>query len=70
MDTEQNIAERVVKAFGGLTKASEATGWPISTIQHWTRSGTIPEWRREGILDAAHRASVELPAEFTNQKAA
>lgn len=69
MDSEPNIAERVVRAFGGLTKMSLATGWPISTIQHWTRSGIIPAWRREKLIAAAAMQRVDLPADFLKRAA-
>lgn len=71
MDSEQpNIAEQVVNAFGGLTKLSKATGWPVSTIQNWPITGCIPGWRRDGIIAAAKRERVTLPKEFLKQEAA
>ena len=61
----ENLAERVIEAFGGLTKTHKATGWPISTIQGWKDSGRIPDWRRDGIIEAARNSNISLPPEFT-----
>lgn len=67
---QENIATRVVDAFGGLTKASRATGIPISTIDSWRDSGKIPSWRRPALIAAAEREGLDLPNEFLNSEAA
>jgi hypothetical protein len=61
---DENLAKQVIRAFGGLTGTHRATGWPISTIQGWGESGTIPDWRRDGLIAAAEREGVRLPTEF------
>jgi hypothetical protein len=61
---ETNIAEQVIEAFGGLTKMSKQTGWPIPTIQGWQRSGRIPAWRRDPIIDLALSKNIALPDGF------
>lgn len=67
---QENLAERVIAAFGGLTDVHKATGWPISTIQGWKESGRIPGWRRDPIIAAAKAGNIELPAEFTAEQTA
>lgn len=65
-----NVADEVIKAFGGLTKAHDATGVPISTIQGWQKTGRIPRWRRAEIIASAERLEIELPEAFLKAKAA
>jgi hypothetical protein len=67
---EASVAERVVAAFGGLTKMSRATGIPITTIQGWSDRGSIPRWRRASIIAVALRDNVKLPREFIEAEAA
>lgn len=64
---QENIAEQVVNAFGGLTKAARACGVPISTVHSWRNKKHIPNWRRAPIIEAAKREGVKLPTEFTEQ---
>ncbi len=65
-----NLADAVVRAFGGLTPAARAIGAPISTVDGWRRSGRIPLWRRNQIIAAAEREKVSLPTNFLTGKAA
>jgi len=67
MKKQDNIAARVVWAFGGLTRFAEKTGWPVATIQYWPRCGKIPSWRRNAIIEAAKRHKVKLPAEYQDK---
>ena len=62
--SDDHLANRVIAAFGGLRKTAKATGWPMSTVQGWRRSRTIPEWRRDGLIAAAEREGIDLPDEF------
>lgn len=66
---QSNIAEDVIKAFGGLTRAAKAIGAPISTVQSWQETGRIPAWRRAQIIAAAERAKVALPIQFLERAA-
>lgn len=59
-----NPAADLVAAFGGLTKASRALGWPISTIDSWRSAKRVPAWRLPAIRQAAIREKVELPAVY------
>ncbi len=56
--------DRVLLAFGGLTRTANAIGAPISTVQSWQKAGAIPAWRRRDIEHAAQDAGVTLPADF------
>ncbi|HYF35722.1 MAG TPA: hypothetical protein VD994_10560 [Prosthecobacter sp.] len=64
------LADQVIKAFGGLTATSKATGIAVSTVDGWHRNG-IPPWRRNAIRSAAEKTEgVELPAAFLKEEAA
>lgn len=58
------LGQRVIAAFGGLVRMSEATGWPISTIESWKSKNTIPQWRLRDIRNAAQASRVTLPDDF------
>jgi hypothetical protein len=65
--TPLSVVDSIFTAFdpngAGSTKISEATGWPISTIHSWKTARSIPEWRRENLLEAAYREGVQLSPE-------
>lgn len=61
-DTQDPLAVAVIRAFGGITKMAEATGWPTSTIHSAQRNGFV-EWRRERIVVFAARMGIDLPPE-------
>jgi hypothetical protein len=67
---ELSLPERVILAFGGLTKAAEAIEAPITTVDSWRAKGTIPRWRIEAIRKAAEKAAVALPDDFPKSEAA
>ena len=54
----------IIQDFGGLTRMSEATNIPISTIQSWNKSGSIPYWRKDAVAKAAEEKGVDLPEDF------
>jgi len=62
---QQSPAVRIIKRFGGLTKAARAWGKPKTTVQRWQASGYIhPDYYPE-ILDAAVTTGTALdPADF------
>ena len=62
--SEPSLPERVVEAFGGLTKAAEKIGAPITTIDSWRSKGNIPHWRLRQIREAAEKAGISLPSDF------
>lgn len=62
-----NIAN-IVQDFGGLTRMSEATNIPISTIQSWTKSGVIPYWRKDAVAKAAEEKGIKLPEDFYSRQ--
>lgn len=67
--SDANIAQLVIKAFGGPTKAAAAIGAPISTVDSWQRAGSIPAWRRPQVLKAAASQEIELPSEYVGRAA-
>lgn len=56
--------DRVLSAFGGLSRTAVALGAPVSTVQSWQKAGVIPPWRRRDIEHAARDAGVALPSDF------
>ena len=58
------LGGRVIDAFGGPVKMSQATGWPVSTIESWKSKASIPRWRLRDIHSAALANQVRLPEDF------
>lgn len=56
-------AADIIDRLGGLSKVSQETGFPITTVHSWTRSNSIPHWRRDALLELAARTGTELTAE-------
>lgn len=44
----KNIKE-IIEILGGLKKAAEFFDVPVSTIQYWKETGSVPHWRIETI---------------------
>ena len=59
---------RVIKAFGGQTKLADALNVPVTTVDAWRASGTIPSWRIEAIREAARRRGIRLPHDFPQKE--
>jgi len=71
MEQGCSVAEEVIQAFGGLTKAAKALGHKhVTTVDGWRRSGRIPPWRKPEIIVAAKRAGIPLPEAFVKDAAA
>jgi antitoxin MazE len=64
MGNSTPLGGRVIAAFGGVVKMSDATGWPVSTIESWKSKNTIPQWRLRDIRNAAQASRVMLPDDF------
>ncbi len=62
-------AAQIIDALGGSAEIARDTGFPITTIESWKKSGFIPEWRREPLLGLALRKSVALGATDFPQRA-
>ena len=59
----QNIVNEIIADMGGDTRASEITGWPVSSINSWKLGKpNIPHWRRKPLLDAARKEKIKLSA--------
>lgn len=66
---DQDLALRVIDAFGGCAKAAQAISTDrcrvsISTVHGWGRNNGIPYWRFTYVLDGAAKAHVVLPRDF------
>lgn len=58
-------ASVVVEKFGGLTRFSDWTGYPTSTVWNWMIVGFIPPRKQSHVLDMARLHGVEVaPADF------
>lgn len=63
--SHMNIAERVVRAFGGTREASRLIGVPPSTVQSWKGAGLIPARQQARVLAAAREHSIPIgPADL------
>jgi hypothetical protein len=56
-----SVVHEIFDAFGGPTRLSEATGFPMKTVFSWKGKG-VPPWRRPAVLDAARSKAVPLSA--------
>lgn len=62
MATQTPLPDRVIAAFGGLSKMARALGHKhVTTVHAWQKAGRIPDWRWHEIRAAATRANVNLP---------
>jgi P63C domain len=60
-----NAAERIVAKFGGQTALARLLGKGASTVQYWTRVGTIPAKWQAPLLEIASKTGVDLsPVDF------
>lgn len=60
-----SIVHEIFAAFKGPGNIAKATGLPLQTVSDWRVKGKpeIPPWRRNAVLDAAKRDSVDLSPE-------
>lgn len=56
-------AEKIIKAFGGMTKLSRSLGCAVSTVQGWKERGRIPQDHWLPIIEAAKREGQEIALE-------
>ena len=54
----------IVNMFGGSLMLSNMLNLPTSTVNSWvTRSGYIPDWHRNAILEIAKKQGKQLTAD-------
>lgn len=53
-------AENIIRKFGGVRAAAAAIGCSPSTIHGWKDRGSIPDAKKQVVLDAAHRCGVVI----------
>lgn len=57
-----NSAQRIISRFGGQSQLADEVHTRQSTVQHWSKSGTIPsKWHRP-IIEAAVRRGIDISA--------
>lgn len=55
----------IIGKFGGYARLAEALDLPLTTVNHWTKTGQIPVHRFCAVMQAAaDRAIVLEPADF------
>lgn len=60
-----NAAQRIITRFGGQTALAEAVHTKQSTVQYWSKTGTIPtKWHRRILEAAVHRGIDVSPSDF------
>jgi P63C domain-containing protein len=64
-NTKMNIAEKIIKRFGGQTQLAKLIGKNQSTVQYWAKAGTVPtKWHKQ-LLKIASEKSIHLsPSDF------
>ena len=58
-------ANELIARFGGQSALARALGVNQSTVQHWSKTGHVPSWRREQIERAAQQQGVTLGVRAT-----
>lgn len=53
-------AKRIIDLFGGYRKLAAQIDKPVSTVKSWYERGTIPDWSKPAVLDAAHRNGLAI----------
>lgn len=53
-------ASDIIDRFGGIRPMSTKTGIPVTTIQGWKQRNAIPANRRNELIDAANKHSINL----------
>jgi len=53
-------AAEVIARFGGQSALARSLGLNQSTVQHWAKTGQIPSWRHEQVLQAAQERGIAL----------
>lgn len=53
-------ASEVIARFGGQSALARSLGLNQSTVQHWAKTGQIPSWRHEQVLQAAQERGIAL----------
>jgi hypothetical protein len=65
MDTNTNIAARVIAKFGGIRPMARLIKRPPSTVQSWEISGFIPARQQSHILQVAAASGIGVtPSDF------
>lgn len=59
-DPDQEPAQAVIAAFGGIRPTAHKLGVAVSTVQGWKERGTIPRSRHAEILVAAQTHEIDL----------
>jgi hypothetical protein len=58
-------ARTIIERFGGQTALAEAIGKPQSTVQYWSRTGSIPVKWQSLVMEGGRRQGIEIaPADF------
>jgi hypothetical protein len=56
-------AEHIIHLLGGVRRASEIVGAPLTTVAAWRDSGFIPARRQAGVIEAAGRVGIRVTPE-------
>lgn len=57
-----SVATTIIDRFGSQTALAEALGKPQSTVQYWSRTGSIPVRWQQAIIDAAAARGLDVSA--------
>lgn len=59
-----HIVDRIFAELGESTSIARETGVPVQTANSWKVKGNIPHWRRQSVIEAAHRLGKTLDPEM------
>src|SRR5437660_7862173 len=57
-----NLAERVIRRFGGQSALAQLLGKRQSTVEHWAGTGRIPAQWHQPLLSLARQRGIVLEA--------
>lgn len=63
-----NNTDRIIQKFGGQSALASLIGKRQSTVQYWSRSGSIPAKWHSVLIDLGHKKSLDLSASDFLQK--
>lgn len=56
-------AAEIIDALGGATAIGREIGAPTTTVHGWKRTGSVPAWRIDALVDLAKRQGKSISAD-------
>ena len=56
-----STAADIIEALGGTFAVARALNIAPTTVSSWKQSGSIPQWRMDGVMALAKSKGLEIP---------